>query len=252
MGAYVLVHGPWCWKKLVPFLESAGHRVVTPTLTGLGERADLLSPEVGLGTQILDVAGLIEEDNLSEVVLMGHSYAGMVITGAADRVRDRIRRLVYLDTFVPRDGDSMRSVAPLVIGVFLLQARLRGDGWRVAPPTPGQFGVTEEPDRSWVKSSLTAHPLKSLNDHLRLTDLEIVSRFPRTHIHCGHGGRLERLAQRALARRPQPPRDPGWRLRRLDTGHDCMITEPRAGRPTSRGLARMSRGRSRPRGQKPG
>ena len=89
------------------------------------------------------------------------------------------------------------------------------------------FGVTEEPDRSWVKSSLTAHPLKSLNDHLRLTDPEIVSRFPRTHVHCGHGGRLERLAQRALARRPQPPREPGWRLRGLDTGHDCMITEPR-------------------------
>jgi hypothetical protein len=72
----------------------------------------------------------------------------------------------------------------------------------VAPPAPEQFGVTEEPDRSWVKSSLTAHPLKSFNDHLRLTDAEIVSRFPRTHIHCGHGGRLERVAQRALARRP--------------------------------------------------
>jgi len=228
---YVLVHGAWhggwCWKKVVPLLESAGHRVATPTLTGLGERADLLSREVGLDTHIADVAGLIEEDNLSEVVLVGHSYAGIVITGVADRVRDRIGRLVYLDTFVPRDGDSMRSVAPLVIGAFLLLARLRGDGWRVPPPAPEQFGVTEEPDRSWVKSLLTAHPLKSLNDHLRLTDPEIVSHFPRTHIYCGHGGRLERLAQRALARRPQPPREPGWRLRGLDTVHDCMITEPR-------------------------
>ena len=231
MATYVLVHGAWhggwCWRKLVPLLESARHRVVTPTLTGLGERADLLTHDVGLGTHIADVVGLIEEDNLSEVVLVGHSYAGMVITGAADRVRDRIRRLVYLDTFVPRDGDSMRSVAPIVIGVFLLQARLRGDGWRVTPPTPEQFGVTEEPDRTWVKSSLTAHPLKSLNDHLSLTDPQIVSRFPRTHIYCGHGGHLERLAQRALARRPQPPLDPGWRLRSLDTGHDCMITAPR-------------------------
>jgi len=232
VGTYVLVHGAWhggwCWRKVVPLLESAGHRVATPTLTGLGERAFLLAREVGLGTHIADVAGLIKKEDLSDVVLVGHSYAGMVITGVADLVRDRIGRLVYLDTFVPLDGDSMRSVAPLVIGAFLLHARLRGDGWRLPPPAPEQFGVTKEPDRSWVKSSLTAHPLKSLNDHLRLTDPEIVSRFPRTHVHCGHGGRLERLAQRALARRPQPPGEPGWRLRGLDTGHDCMITEPRA------------------------
>ncbi len=230
MGTYVLVHGAWhggwCWKKVAPLLESAGHRVATPTLTGLGERADLLSRDVGLATHIADVSGLIEDDRLSEVVLVGHSYAGMVITGVADRVRYRIRRLVYLDTFVPHDGDSMRSVAPLVIGAFLLQARLRGDGWRVAPPSPEQFGVKEEPDRTWVKSSLTAHPLKSLNDRLRLTDPDIVSRFPRTHVYCGHGGRLERLAGWALTRRPQPPREPGWRLRAIDTGHDCMITDP--------------------------
>lgn len=231
MGTYVLVHGAWhggwCWKKLVPLLEAAGHRVATPTLTGLGERADSLTRDVGLATHVADVATLIEEDNLTDVVLVGHSYSGMVITGVADLVRDRVGRLVYLDTFVPRDGDSMRSVAPLVIDIFLLQARLRGDGWRVPAPAPEQFGVTEEPDRGWVKTSLTPHPLKSLHDTLTLTDPDIVSRFPRTHIYCGRGGRLERLAQRVLARRPQPPREPGWRLRALETAHDCMITEPR-------------------------
>jgi pimeloyl-ACP methyl ester carboxylesterase len=231
VGTFVLVHGAWhggwCWKKVVPLLESLGHRVATPTLSGLGERADLLSREVGLDTHIADVAGLIEEHDLAEVVLVGHSYAGVVITGVADRVRERIGRLIYLDTFVPRDGDSMRSVAPLVIGAFLLQARLRGDGWRVPPPAPEQFGVREEPDRSWVKSSLTAHPLKSLNDHLSLADPDIDLRFPRTHIRCGRGGRLEHLAQKVLARRPQPPQEPGWRLRGLETAHDCMITDPR-------------------------
>ena len=231
MSTYVLVHGAWhgawCWRKVVPLLKKGRHHVATPTLTGLGERAAQLSREVGLDTHIADVAGLIENDGLSDVVLVGHSYAGMVITGVADRVRDRIARLVYLDTFVPRDGDSMRSVAPVVIGAFLLQARLRGDGWRVAPPPPEQFGVTAEPDRSWVQGLLTPHPLKSLYDQLRLADPDIVSRFPRTHVYCGHGGRLERLAQRVLARRPQPPSDPGWRLRKLDAGHDCMITEPR-------------------------
>ena len=232
MRTYVLVHGAWhggwCWKKLVPLLEEAGHGVATPTLTGLGERAESLTPEVGLDTHIDDVASMIEEQNLTGVVLVGHSYAGMVITGVADRVRDRINRLVYLDTFVPRDGDSMRSVAPVVIDLLLLNARLRGDGWRVPPPSPEQFGVSDEPDRAWVRSSLTPHPLKTLRDPLRLTDPDIVSGFRRTHVHCGRGGRLERIAQRMLARRPQPPREPDWRLRSLETGHDCMITEPRA------------------------
>jgi len=220
-------HGGWCWRKLVPLLESAGHHAFAPTLTGLGERAGLLTPEVGLETHIDDVTTLIEVERLTDVVLVGHSYAGMVITGVADRVRDRVGQLVYLDTFVPLDGDSMRSVAPLVMGAFLLQGRLGGDGWRVEPPPPERFGVTDEPDRSWVRSSLTAQPLKALNDQLRLADPEIVSHFPRTHIHCGGRSRLERILQRVLARRPQPPRDPGWRLLALEAAHDCMITAPR-------------------------
>ena len=232
MSDFVLVHGAWhggwCWRKLTPLLEAAGHRAFAPTLTGLGERAGLLTPEVGLDTHIADVAGLIEDERLTDAILVGHSYAGMVITGVADRVRDRVGQLVYLDTFVPLDGDSMRSVAPLVIGAFLLQARLRGGGWKVEAPPPEQFGVTEEPDRSWVRDSLTAQPLKTFNDTLRLADPGIVGRFPRTHIHCGRGGRLELLAQRLLARRPQPPREPGWRLLELESGHDCMITRPEA------------------------
>ncbi len=235
MSTYVLVHGAfhggWCWKKLTPYLEQSGHRVFTPTLTGLGERADLLSPDVDLTRHIADVAELIEREDLQQVVLVGHSYGGMVITGAADRVRDRIRHLVYLDTFVPRDGDSMLSaaaiVAPIAVGVFRLQARLHGDGWRVEPPAHEDFGVTEEPDRSWVRRSLTAQPLKTLVEPLRLNDPEIVSRFPRTHIHCTGRGRLVWVVQQVLFRRTLPPREPGWRLTQLPTGHDCMVTMPR-------------------------
>ncbi|TMF86048.1 MAG: alpha/beta fold hydrolase [Chloroflexi bacterium] len=232
MSTYVLVHGAWhgawCWKKLTPLLESAGHRVFTPTLTGLGECADLLSPDVGLSTHIADVGALIERERLSDVVLVGHSYGGMVITGTVDRVPDRIGHLVYLDTFVPRDGDSMQSVAPIVVGVFRIEARLHGDGWRVDPPTREDFGVSQEPDRSWVRRSLTAQSLKSFVEPLRLTDSEIVSRFRRTHIYCAGRGHLVSLVQRTFMPRTLPPREPGWRLRRLRAGHDCMITDPRA------------------------
>jgi pimeloyl-ACP methyl ester carboxylesterase len=220
-------HGAWCWKKLMPLLESAAHSVFTPTLTGLGERADRLSPNVSLTTHVDDVVSLIEGERLSDVVLVGHSYAGMVITGAVDRVRDRVGHLVYLDTFAPRDGDSMRSVAPLVIGVYGIQARLRGGGWRIDPPAPEEFGVTKEPDRSWLGRSLTPQPLKTFVEPLRLRDTEIVSRFPRTHIACGSRGRFVSLVQRTLMPRTLPPSGPGWRHRFLPTGHDCMVTDPR-------------------------
>lgn len=233
MSTYVLVHGgwhgAWCWEKLTPLLTSAGHRVITPTLTGLGERAHLLAPEVGLTRHIADVAEVIGREDLRQVILVGYSYGGMVITGVVDRVPDRIGHVVYLDTFVPRDGNSMLSVAPIariVVGVFRLQARLHGDGWRVDPPAREDYGVTQEPDRSWVKRSLTAQPLKTFVEPLRLTDPEIVSRFPRTYISCTGRGQLVSLMQRAFMRR-MPPREPEWRLRRLPTGHDCMITMPR-------------------------
>jgi pimeloyl-ACP methyl ester carboxylesterase len=235
MSTFVLVHGAfhggWCWKKLTPYLEQSGHRVFTSTLTGLGERADLLSPDVGLTRHIADVAELIERENLQQVVLVGHSYGGMVITGAVDRVRDRIEHLVYLDTFVPRDGDSMLGAAPILgsiaAGVLQFRARLRSDGWRLEPPAHEDFGVTEEPDRSWVRRSLTTQPLKTLIEPLRLNDAEIVSRFPRTHIRCTGRGRLVWFLQHVFGRRTLPPRGPGWRLRQLPTGHDCMVTMPR-------------------------
>lgn len=236
MTTYVLVHGAWhgawCWRKLTPLLEAAGHRVITPTLTGLGERAELLGPEVGLSTHVNDVADAIERADLHDVVLLGHSYGGMVITGAADRVPERIGHLVYLDTFVPRDGESMADVVPLVRIVFRREARRHGAGWKVDPPGEPPFGprglhgVTEEPDLSWVKRSQTPQSLRTFEEPLRLRDPEIVSRFPRTHILCTGRGRFVAVMRRIFGR-TLPPGGPGWRLRRLPTGHDCMITMPR-------------------------
>ena len=117
MATFLLVHGAWhggwCWQKVIPFLEAAGHEVYAPTLTGLAERASELSPDVGLDTHIQDIVGLLEEKNLHGVTLVGHSYGGMVITGVVDQVPERIAHLVYLDTFVSRDGESMANISPI-------------------------------------------------------------------------------------------------------------------------------------------
>jgi pimeloyl-ACP methyl ester carboxylesterase len=191
MATFVLVHGgwcgSWCWQKVIPFLEAAGHEVYAPTLTGLAERAAELSPEVGLDTHIQDITGLLSEQNLQEVILVGHSYGGMVITGVVDAVPERIAHLVYLDTFVPRDGESMAGAVPLLRYVLRKQARAHGDGWRLDPLGTVKNLVKTEPDRSWWLSKLTPQSLKTLEQPLHLKNPAIVSTKPRTHIYCTSG-----------------------------------------------------------------
>jgi len=232
MATFVLVHGAWhggwCWQKVTPFLEAAGHEVYAPSLTGMAERVSELSPDVGLDTHIQDIVGLLEERNLHDVILVGHSYGGMVITGVVDRVPERIAHLVYLDTFVPRDGESMVDVSPLVVRL-LLRKESRGDGWRV--DSQGTYGVTTEPDRSWVLAKVTPQPLKTLEQPLHLKNPDIVATKPRTRIECSGGGFLfslmRQLMRRLLVKGAFPPAEAGWRLRQLPTGHDAMITMPR-------------------------
>jgi pimeloyl-ACP methyl ester carboxylesterase len=229
MATFVLVHGAWfggwCWQKVIPFLEAAGHEVYAPTLTGLAERASELSPDVGLDTHVQDVVGLLEEKNLHGVILVGHSYGAMVITGVVDQVPERVAHLVYLDTFMPRDGESMADVSPIVIWLLRKKAQAHGDGLRVN--SRGTYGVTTEPDLSWVLSKVTPQPLKTFEQPLHLKNPAIVSAKPRTHIDCTAGGFFRSLMRRILARRALPPTEAGWRLRQLPTGHDAMITMPR-------------------------
>ncbi len=231
MATFVLVHGGWhggwCWEKLIPFLEAAGHEVYAPTLTGLAERAAELSPDIGLDTHIQDVVGLLQQRDLRGVILVGHSYGGMVITGVADAVPERVAHLVYLDTFVPRDGDSMLDVSPRLMH-WLLRKQIRADGWRV--DSQGTYGVTTETDRSWVLSKVTPQPLKTLEQPLHLKNPALVAATPGTYIECISGG-FSLLTQRVLAHlvapKALPPTGAGWRLRQLQTGHDAMITMPR-------------------------
>jgi pimeloyl-ACP methyl ester carboxylesterase len=199
--------------------------VYAPTLTGLAERASELSPDVGLDTHIQDIVGLLEEKNLPGVILVGHSYGGMVITGVVDQVPERIAHLVYLDTFVPRDGESMAGISPIVTWLLRKQVQAHGDGWRV--DSRGTYGVTAEPDLSWVRSKVTPQPLKTLEQPLHLKNPAIVSAKPRTRINCTGCGFFRSLMRHLLARRALPPTEAGWRLRQLPTGHDAMITQPR-------------------------
>ena len=136
MSTYLLVHGAWhsgqCWERVVPLLASAGHRVLAPSLTGYGDRAHLLSRDVGLDTHVDDIVRLITEEDLTDVILVGHSYAGLVISSAANRIPDRIAHLVYLDAMVPEDGESAVDVMPITQD--LIDSALRSDsGWRVPP-----------------------------------------------------------------------------------------------------------------------
>src|SRR5258705_7398602 len=140
MATFLIAHGAWsaawAWKKMRPLMQARGHDVGIPTYTGLGERAHLANREIGLQTHIADVLGTLEFEDLHDVVLVGHSYGGMVATGVADRARARVRRLVYLDAFVPRDGQSLLDLLPADVRERMREAaRSAGDGWR-GPPNP--------------------------------------------------------------------------------------------------------------------
>jgi len=238
MANYILVHGgwhgAWCWDKVVPLLQAASHHVYTPTLTGLGEQAALLTPEIGLDTHIQDVVNLIETKDLQHVILVGHSYSGMVITGVADCVPSRIAHLVYLDAVVPRDGQCLADMAPFMGTILRRDANKNGDGWRINPPgvsrvgKGGLYGVTEEPDLSLVRSKVTPQSLKTFIQPLHITHKDAVAAIPHTFIECTGRGVIVSLMRRTFMRGSLPPNEPGWNRRTIASDHDAMIIAPQA------------------------
>ena len=149
---FVLVHGAWhggwCWRRVSDRLLTAGHRVFTPTLTGLADRAHLLTPEVNLMTHVQDVVGLIQSEELEDIVLCGHSYGGMVITGVAEALRSRIDAMVYLDAFVPEPQQSLVDAMP---EDRREKARLAfGSNWRIPSPSAASWKITSPEDQAWV------------------------------------------------------------------------------------------------------
>lgn len=221
MAAFVLVHGAWhggwCWRYVRPLLRP--HEVFTPSLTGLGERRHLARADIDLGTHIEDVVSLLELEDLEDVVLVGHSYGGMVVTGAADRVPHRISRLVYLDAFVPENGKCLLDYA-----VPERAARMREEGEKlgiVSPPPLSLWGIARQEHVDFIKPREVRHPYRTMAQPIRLGGN--VERIPRTFIYCSAPatGSFDQFAAKYR-------NDPSWKFHELKTGHDAMILMPEA------------------------
>jgi pimeloyl-ACP methyl ester carboxylesterase len=225
MATFVIVHGAWsgahAWRWVRPLLRAAGHQVFTPALSGLGERHHLARPETDLDTHIADVAAVLHFEDLTDVLLVGHSYGGMVISGVADRGPERIGQLVYLDADVPLDGQcELDFVSPEERAALEDAARTRGDGWLVPPPFPDPLPPGFPPEVVWGVQRMVPQPLATMTQPLRITTP--VPALPRTYIHCTEGKDGE----------PVPPHlarirnDSSWRFVELAATHIAHVTAP--------------------------
>ena len=211
-------HGGWCWRKLSPLLRQAGYLVLAPSLTGLADRARYGSTSIGLSGHIEEIAQLLAFEDLSDVVLVGHSYAGMVLSGVAETQSARIRRLVYLDAFVPADGNKAFDFLPPNFASDWLAAAQAGSGWGVPPLPPAVFGVTNPDDASWLQAHMTPMPYLTHNEPVRLPANRAAS-LKRSYLWCQQSGLLDATAARVR-------QDAGWDFQTLDSGHDVMVTAP--------------------------
>ena len=227
--AFVLVHGAWhgawCWSRVLPLLRSAGHVAHAVTLTGVGERAHLLSAQVNIDTHIQDIIRLIDAEELSNVILVGHSYAGNLITCVADRLQQRspglLKALVYVDASVPSPGDSWSTPhTPETVQKRIAEAQASG-GLSFPPPDASVFGLTGA-DRDWVNRRMTPQPFRLYQQSLHF-DADRVAALPRTFIDCTNPplGTIDAARKRVRS-------EPGWSVVELKTGHDPMVSAPEA------------------------
>ena len=202
--------GGWSWKKMFPRAEAAGYRLVVPTYTGLGEREHLAHPGIDLETHIQDILSVVKFEDLNDIVLLGHSYGGMVATGVADRIPGRVTQLIYLDAFVPRDGQSLLDLNEPARPTMEALAK-SGDSWRVPPnPTPPD---TAAEDLEWLIRRRVPMPLKCFQ-----------TRLPRSYIYATRITPADTFGQ--FSRRAQS--EPGWRYFEIDASHSPHVTAPEA------------------------
>ncbi len=217
MATYVLVHGAWGggwgYQKVAHALRAAGHEVHVPTLTGLGEREHLASPAIDLACHVKDVTNLIDYEGLEEVILCGHSYGGMVITGAAAAMGGRIRTLFYLDAFLPGDGQALWDIADDFSRAYYIDAQRDCPG--MVAPFPQAIG-----DAGASPRRLSRHPLLTLTQPVRFTGEEARVRN-RTYVYA------TRDAPTVFTKFHDAVRDdPAWRVHEVATGHLVMADDP--------------------------
>ena len=220
---FLVCHGAWsagwAWKKMHPLMSKAGHRLVTPSYTGLGERAHLAIPSIDLETHIADMLNVIKYEDLRDIVLVGHSYGGMVATGVADRARDKVKQLIYVDAFVPNDGQSLLDLNE--------KDRQRvedlassGDGWRVPPnPTPPD---TPPADVDWLSERRVHMPVKCFQTRLKLQGGPLT--LPRSYIYATRITPADTFGPFARMTKG----DPAWRYFEIDASHSPNVTAPEA------------------------
>ena len=225
MTTYILVHGAWhggwCWTRVARRLREAGHEVFTPTMTGLGDRAHLGGSGIDLDAHIADICAVFETEEIERAVLCGHSYAGMVVTGVADRLANRISALVYLDAFIPEDGQSLFDIqGPARADLFRDMAAKSGDGWGIAPVSAEYFGVMTPEDAAWVDRRCTPQPIATYEQPVRRGGADAA--IPRKlyiladkHPNSRFGPIAEKLRN-----------DPGWEYHGIAAGHDVMVDKP--------------------------
>jgi pimeloyl-ACP methyl ester carboxylesterase len=220
---FVLVHGAWhggwCWQRVARNLRMRGHEVYAPTLTGLAERSHLLSPSTNLDTHIADIVNLIRWERLQDIVLVGHSYAGMVISGVAEQVAESIGSLVYVEALVPRTGQSASDIiGPAVMATF--GENIDAGGYTYPPPSVSLLNVNAA-DAAWVPDLMTPQPIATMTDRIVLS---------------GAAGRIARKSY-IIASQSSPvfletfealQGQPAWRLAELEGGHDLMLDAPDA------------------------
>ena len=231
MATFVLVHGGghggWCYQPVARILRAQGHEVYTPTLTGLGEREHLLSPGIDLDTHITDVAKLLQFEDLHDVILVGHSYGGMVITGVADRATDRVANVVYLDAAYPMNGQSLAEVAAEMMSAAREDSQVV-DGVELVllpgkyPMTPDDYyGVTDPEQIAWMKPKLTPHPWKCFEQKLELMNEEAMRKIPISMVTTDV--QKDTLTQEIREAIREMTQGRHWHV---ETGHDLMISAP--------------------------
>ena len=223
MATFLVAHGAWsagwAWKKMRPLLRARGHEIHTPTHTGLGERAHLASPGIDLETHIADILGVLQAEDLQKVILIGHSYGGMVATGVADRARDKIKQLIYIDAFVPNDGQSLLDLyeADRPRMQELLKS---GDGWRVPPnPTPSD---TPPADVEWLSARRVDMPIKCFEAKLSLQGGPLT--LSRSYIYAKRITPADTFGPFAR----ETKNDPAWKYYEIDASHSPNVTAPDA------------------------
>lgn len=211
-------HGGWAWRRTASLLRAAGHDVLTPTLTGLSDRAHLLSPSVGLDTHTDDVVALLDAEGAHDVVLVGHSYAGQVVTAVADRRPGLLHRRIYLDAFVGENGEAAIDLLPdRIAGHYRESVAGTGFGWLIPVRSLEVLGVTDPADLAWLSPRLTPHPWRTYTQPLDLAGRQ--DAVPATFIECTSW-------MRAFQPQAERAKKAGWPVLTVPTGHEAMVTAP--------------------------